>query len=312
MPEVITEVEEIAGKILSIIKAATKELVIVSPYVQISDWDRVKQALAFILKEKKDVKIVFVTRSIYDKDPTEREEENASNNRSIDELKDFEGKAKIYLASNLHSKIYYNGKQALVTSMNLFQHSAENNHEIAVYFDEDAKNIEKIKGHIDYIVSTSPLFQSPAQIKDEEKYLSTQKKEDLVPERFAVLSVGRKWVKVVTSAGYENKILIVNAPGLKIGAEYEAKVRKKWTKTPVGFDVELLDIAGLKKVQGFCIKCGTPVDLDPTRPLCYACYAQSAQYRGNIFGRVCHACGNEAPNILDSKPLCITCYKARN
>ena len=132
--------------------------------------------------------------------------------------------------------------------------------------------------------------------------------QDLIKERFEVLSKGTKWVKVLNNAGYEDKILLSKVTGLKEGCFYEAMVKKKWHKSGYGIDVEYEEIQDLKKVNGFCIICGKEIEFDPSTPLCKPCYFKNKKYRGYIFGKKCHQCGKEKFGILDSKPQCKDCY----
>ncbi|MHA1756630.1 MAG: phospholipase D-like domain-containing protein [Promethearchaeota archaeon] len=302
MIEVLTETDEITGKILKIIKSAQKELYIVSPYIQLETWPRVKDSLNYVINEKK-VSITIVTRK------TEKNDKN----RSLNQLNDYITSCKIYLISDLHSKVYYNESQALITSMNIYQHSAENNHEIGVYFlKEDELQFNSINEHIQYLVSTGEQFLTQEKRKIEEEYLEKSSKDSLSKIEFKVISKGWKWLKVETLEGFENKILIDKAPGLKVGKYYEASVKKNWTKTPYGFNVEYTEVKDLKKIDGYCIICKTTIDFDPDYPLCKSCYHKNKKYRGNIFGKLCHRCGENKSNILDSRPLCYDCYSKLN
>ena len=121
----------------------------------------------------------------------------------------------------------------------------------------------------------------------------SKRKEKLVHESFTVISIGYKWVNVITDEGYENKFLITTAPGLKEGAYYEADVKRKWQHTRYGLKVEYSDIKNLQKVSGHCIICGTEIELNPEVPMCKPCYYKNKQFRGNIFGKVSHQCGKQ-------------------
>jgi hypothetical protein len=45
----------------------------------------------------------------------------------------------ITVVKNLHAKYYYNEKEAIITSMNLYEYSQVNNIEVGVYFNENDK-----------------------------------------------------------------------------------------------------------------------------------------------------------------------------
>lgn len=298
MGQLILTTDSISGKIQEIITYAKKELFIVSPYIQLSEWTSVKDALEHTLNNKeKEVKVLIIAR----------EQKGKKENKALIEIKEYLDKCRFYLVPDLHSKIYYNEKQALITSMNFFKHSAENNHEIGVHF-ETIADLEKIRDYISHLTSAGHLVASELKQKEEEVYLSTINNQDLIKERFEVLSKGTKWVKVLNNAGYEDKILLSKVTGLKEGSIYEAMVKKKWHKSGYGIDVEYEEIQDLKKVNGYCIICGKEIEFDPSTPLCKPCYFKNKKFRGNIFGKKCHKCGKEKSGILDSIPLCKDCF----
>ncbi|MCP2045052.1 phospholipase D family protein [Pontibacter sp. HSC-36F09] len=106
----------ISYKIEDIIVNAKEELVIVSPYLKISN------NLFERLKEKSDdgVRIDFV----YGKSellPVER--------RKIEGLRTIN----LYFHENLHAKCYYNEQEMIITSMNLYEFSEKNNREMGVF-----------------------------------------------------------------------------------------------------------------------------------------------------------------------------------
>ncbi|UYP43927.1 hypothetical protein NEF87_000212 [Candidatus Lokiarchaeum ossiferum] len=300
MVKVITETDGVTAEILSIIKRARKELMIVSPYIQLDGWPRLNDALKYVLNdnEKNEIEITIITRN-----------QPNGNNKSLDELSPYLDRCRVYVVDDLHSKVYYNETTALVTSMNMYQHSAEKNHEIGVLFEERDKVLD-VREHIKYLMSAGQKTVSEKKKNLEETTLAKNSKEQFSIQKFMVLSKGNKWIKVETDEGYENKILIANAPGLKDGSWYEAEVIKNWNRTKYGLDVEYTQIKNIRKIQGNCIICGEEIELDPTHPMCKPCYFKNKKYRGSIFGKQCHICGTKQSGITDSKPLCKDCYYA--
>ena len=96
-----------------IIEEAAKELVLISPYIKADD-DTKK-----LLKTKKRNTAIHV---IYGKS-----ELNPNEKRFFESLG-----IKASFLKNLHAKCYLNEKEALVTSMNLYQFSQENNDEMGI------------------------------------------------------------------------------------------------------------------------------------------------------------------------------------
>ncbi len=104
---------EISSKIMTLIESAEKELFIVSPYVNISDWEKMKKCL--IRAKNRNVRIRMYVRK------------NAQQDLSA--LKEI-GIIPI-LIENLHAKLYVNEKYGIVTSQNLVAYSDINSIDIA-------------------------------------------------------------------------------------------------------------------------------------------------------------------------------------
>lgn len=61
--------------------------------------------------------------------------------------------------------------------------------------------------------------------------------------------------------------------------------------------------------EGFCLRCGTKMPLNPDKPLCSKCYPIWAKYADDKYPeQFCHICGKESPQSY-SKPICYSCYK---
>jgi len=234
--KILTTTDEISGVIQSIIQDVTDELFLISPYIQLEkkskneQWEKVKQSLRFALK-KDNVTITFMAR--------EPDRKNSIDVMEI--LEEFLGNnCKVILVKDLHSKVYYNGKEALITSLNLYMHSAFNNYEIGVSFDQsDTKEIEKIENYIQFLISEGNLFQSEEVISNilEEKGKSEQKREDFESVEFKVVAKGTKWYKVETIEGYGNDIAIDSVQELLVGEKYKAKATKEFIRHKYGFRV---------------------------------------------------------------------------
>lgn len=108
-----------------IIMGAQKNLVLVSPYLQISKtfYERLKDA------SKKNVEI----KIIFGKDELKPNEKN-----SLAELSNLE----LLFFENLHAKCYFNEKEMVITSMNMYEFSEKNNREMGVLITrQNDKNI---------------------------------------------------------------------------------------------------------------------------------------------------------------------------
>jgi hypothetical protein len=105
---------EISGRIMTLIEEADEKLVLVSPYYNISKWDKLLHRLTELKRKNISVEIYV------------REHEA----QSIQEI--LKQGFKYSAIPNLHTKLYFNEKQAIVSSMNLNQSSDTNSLDIGL------------------------------------------------------------------------------------------------------------------------------------------------------------------------------------
>ena len=237
---ILTSTDEISGTIQTIIQDADNQLFLISPYIQLEkktankQWEKVKKSISYALS-KDTVTITFMARQPDEKSPVD----------VIKILGEFLGNnCKVYLVKDLHSKVYYNGKEALITSLNLYMHSAINNYEIGVVIEKkDEDELKKIEKYIQFLRSEGDLVQSEEVIEKtlEEKEKSDQKREDFDSVEFKVVARGRKWYKVETMEGYENKLAIDGVQELLVGEKYKMKAKKEFIRHRYGFVVVFRD-----------------------------------------------------------------------
>jgi len=130
--------KDIFNALLEIIDEADETLIIVSPFIKLDNLKDDREKIVEKLKEKRIVEIH--TRPEY-------YEKGVKKINTVEELsKIFTGVCpeQIYFNKNLHAKLYFNGKKALITSMNLLDHSIENSIEIG-YLTDDIDECKKIK-----------------------------------------------------------------------------------------------------------------------------------------------------------------------
>lgn len=109
----------ISHYIEEIIIKAQEKLIIVSPYLKLSEnlFERLKE------KDSENIEVIFV----YGKN-----ELNEYEKRKLNSLKNLS----LYFYRNLHAKCYYNESKMLITSMNLHEFSEKNNREMGVLIDK--------------------------------------------------------------------------------------------------------------------------------------------------------------------------------
>lgn len=110
----------ISNAIETIIRKAENKLVLVSPYLQLSQifLERIQNA------DERVNEIIL----IYGKDNLDKNEW-----KKITQLK----KLRLYFYENLHAKCYFNDTMMVITSMNLYEHSIQINREMGVLITRD-------------------------------------------------------------------------------------------------------------------------------------------------------------------------------
>ena len=144
----------------NVIIGAKKNLVLVSPYLQISKtfFERLKDAS----NNNVEMKI------IYGKDELKPHEKNF-----IEELKNIE----LFFFENLHAKCYFNEFEMVITSMNMYEFSEKNNREMGVFISKnnDTELFDKA------VKETQSIIQSSKKIKltkTKEAYFQDKKNDN--------------------------------------------------------------------------------------------------------------------------------------
>ncbi|MHB8164686.1 MAG: phospholipase D-like domain-containing protein [Methanoregula sp.] len=223
-----------------LVKNARKQLFLISPYLQIS------KNLRSLLKEADrqpliDIKVICRKDSNWSPD-------------DISFLQDLEN-TKIKSIEGLHAKIYLNESTAIITSMNLYLHSQQNNKEVGLIFDaeQDKEMYNQIFQEVTRLIEDSEKIQYKVTLEKEQP---TSAKPEIAKEKSPVKTLPKS-----------------------------------------------------DKNNGNCIRCGTQMDFNPTKPLCSKCYPIWAKYSDKTYPeKFCHVCGKESKQSVE-KPVCYSCYK---
>jgi len=151
----ILQPHKISTEIIDIIYEAKEHLVIVSPYVNFANWDRLATELKNALK--KGVKIDFFVRN---------EPENSRSWEQVSELG-----ITPRLVSNLHAKFYYNEKNGLISSMNLLSSSNSNSIEIGCKL-ESPEELQELRLFVTDFIEAN---ESDCIPNEDDLYLSKEK-----------------------------------------------------------------------------------------------------------------------------------------
>ncbi len=115
------DTDGISNRLHQLIKNSQETLIVVSPYLRISE--RIKR----LLEEKEGLEKVEIW-IVYGKDELREDEGHWLKSRT---------RIRSKFIQNMHSKCYLNEKEAIITSMNLHQYSQINNYEMGVYVTKD-------------------------------------------------------------------------------------------------------------------------------------------------------------------------------
>lgn len=99
-----------------LIKETKEKLVLISPYLQFSD--KIKENIEYLSIQKRDIRIIFRENKL------QLEENNWLGNQIG---------TRTSICKNLHAKCYLNESEAIITSMNLYMFSQQNNNEMGIH-----------------------------------------------------------------------------------------------------------------------------------------------------------------------------------
>lgn len=99
-----------------LIKNTKDRLILISPYLRFTD--RIKEHIDNLANQKNDVRIIYRENKLHPKDNSWLENQIG---------------IRTSLCENLHAKCYINENEAIITSMNLYEFSQQNNNEMGIY-----------------------------------------------------------------------------------------------------------------------------------------------------------------------------------
>lgn len=176
---------QITSEILTLIHEAQQYLILVSPYVNFNNWEGIKQAIQSA--QNRNVKIKFYVRL------------DNENFKSWEQIESLGIQPK--LVKNLHSKLYFNEKAGIVTSMNLLTSSNLSAIEFGSIYDTE-EELGQLKSYVKKYLEPNIEKERP---NDENLYLAKEKFQ-IVAENFLSNSVSR-----TVSCRYQNGVLNINA-----------------------------------------------------------------------------------------------------
>lgn len=203
---------QITSEILNLINEAEKYIVLVSPYVNFNNWDRIKVDIINALK--RGVRIEFYARL------------DNENFKSWEQIESLGIKPK--LIKNLHAKLYFNEKSGIVTSMSLLTSSNLNAIEFgSIYHTEE--ELSELKSFVKRYLEPNFTMSKP---NEEDIYLAKEKftviLSNFLSNKFN-RSVNTRWRNGTIELNVNNQYYFdidkgnnqVNLAGIISGLEFE-------------------------------------------------------------------------------------------
>ena len=284
---------------------AEKELIIISPYIQLGDYLKDNVFKQLLNNTKLHILIGFGKSTSNGEENCKRED--------IEYFLGFPNITMVYIPQ-LHGQYYANEKQSVITSMNLLDYSLVNKVEFGVlaekaltdlvnknnFFETSKNTIMSVLDSGYTIFAKRPNYNKKflGLAKD---YVGSTVHLDLVDD---ILS--NKEVKPIRYSSFvpEN---YVNAENRQ-RTEREPAPEKVVEEEAPQETVQPIAQATQQEKKGHCIRCNTEIPFNPLMPLCESCYPIWAKY-GNRFyeENYCHCCGEEK-KVTVATPLCYNCY----
>ncbi len=200
---------EIASKIMTLIVEAEKELILVSPYVKINDWDKMKKSLSVAVN--KGVKINFIARSNADNDYRPLK---ALNINPI-------------LIKDLHAKVYINEKYAIVSSQNITHYSDINSIDLGYITETENERKELIDFVKNYITGSTSSKKLVINRIENFDYDNTPQLKNYQVEKLFNHFLDKYWgVKFVPTSTYVFSGYLLNFADVMISSIYTIKIEK--------------------------------------------------------------------------------------
>lgn len=166
---------EISAKIMTLIDEAEKELVIVSPYNNLTGWNKLINRIE--KAQSKGIDISWYTRK------NNVEKNNSEEVRSLG--------IEPVLVDDLHAKIYMNENYAIFTSMNMSKISDEKSIDIGYITENESEYDDLHKTFLIHIKS------KPTQIKIEEQSVARNKTSNVKDANYLRIDSRERYVKVI-------------------------------------------------------------------------------------------------------------------
>ncbi len=285
--------QEVSSHIIRLIDNAKKGIILVSPYLSFND--HIKNSLRLKNKEGLDIRIVYGKK-------TQLSIELIEWLNSQDHIR-------VKFFKELHAKCYLNEYEAIITSMNLLDVSAERNHEMGIYvttetdpelFKEIHKDIQKL-----YRISEKADLQ-PEDVKMKtgiiDKSVSKRSGQDFIDTS-----------RTETTSSRANKTFEKNPakPSPKKNRPPQQKETRIKSRRPENkSDFSIYYINNEDDEKRYCIRCKKVDERIRPKVFCLDCFhewdAENGTEDEKDHERFCHFCGRRYHSTFDY-PVCPKC-----
>ncbi len=250
MSEFVSD-NKISVTITEIIREAKDYVWLISPYIKLH---HTLQSALNDLKEKPFIQLIVVFG---------KNEEDFTKSFSSDEIEFFKSlpNIQIYYEPRLHAKYYANEKKGLITSMNLYAFSQNENKEVGIVIDNSAfRNSNKY---------FEGLLRDATLVYDNEPEVE-------VGSFFS----GDKYIKSVVKC---DKLLDVKR---ETNSQYTKQVSNAYSKKQVD---------STKQEFGYCIRTGVRIELNYKKPFSDEAYKSWLKFKNEEYKeKYCHFSGEES------------------
>jgi len=206
---------------------------------------------------------------------------------------------------NLHAKIYLFDESVIVSSMNLYDFSQQNSIELSVLIDNPPM-IAEIKDFV-----TNHIIAKATSTAEHVKTGKENWKKGfciLCGKQIEYPPHGRPVCYECYKAEQSGEQPSTPVKSKASSKDSKLQVNAKSSLQTFGEALETT-LSRLGSDEGFCIRCATPIENDPNRPLCNDCYIKWAEYKNpNYVEKYCLACGEKARTSY-AKPYCYDCFR---
>ncbi len=135
--------DQVVPQIVSVIREAKKEVIIITPYVDLEEWRHAKRAIEEAVSRRVEIKVVV------------RDDQAQTRENAVATILWFvNNEVKVYMLPDLHAKIYVNEMTTLISSMNFTRKSGANSREIALLV-RSPEDVRVVRNYVDELVSAA-------------------------------------------------------------------------------------------------------------------------------------------------------------